>query len=114
VSYSDKVLTCRDCGAEFTFTTGEQEFFASRGFANEPTRCPTCRASRRSQRGEYGSERSYGSGGGSSGYRSSERTMHPAVCARCGVETQVPFVPRGDRPVYCSSCYSQMRSPSYQ
>ena len=99
----DKTLTCRDCGREFTFTASEQEFFAQKGFTNEPGRCPECRAARKAQRGEGG----YSSGGGN---ERREREMFPAVCAQCGKETQVPFQPRGDRPVYCSDCYSAQRS----
>jgi CxxC-x17-CxxC domain-containing protein len=106
MAISDKTLACRDCGYEFTFTVGEQEFFASKGFTNEPSRCPQCRGARKSQqRGGYGDY--YGSAG-------SAREMHPAVCAQCGKDTMVPFRPRGDRPVYCSDCYSGMRSPSYR
>ena len=47
MALSDKTLTCVECGYEFTFTTGEQEFFASKGFTNEPSRCPQCRAARK-------------------------------------------------------------------
>ena len=98
MAVSDKSLTCVDCGATFTFTAGEQEFFASRGYTNEPKRCTECRGARRGQqRGGFG-----GGGGGA-------REMHPAVCAQCGVDTMVPFRPRGDRPVYCSDCFSAMR-----
>ncbi len=96
MAVSDKSLTCVECGATFTFTAGEQEFFASRGYTNEPKRCPECRGARRNQqRGGFG--------GGA-------REMHPAVCAQCGADTMVPFRPRGDRPVYCSDCFSAMRS----
>ncbi|MCL5959333.1 MAG: zinc-ribbon domain containing protein [Chloroflexi bacterium] len=101
MSYADKVLTCRDCGCEFSFTAGEQEFYAARGLQNEPGRCPSCRASRRSQRS---------TGGYSSGYSSRpSREMHEAVCAECGAQTRVPFVPRNDKPVYCSPCYDKVR-----
>ncbi|MBI2866461.1 MAG: zinc-ribbon domain containing protein [Chloroflexi bacterium] len=101
MSPADKTLTCAECGAEFVFTASEQEFFASRGYVNEPKRCPTCREARRSQR--------FGSRGGSSvGGR--EREMYPATCASCGAQTQVPFEPRQGRPVYCSDCFSRMRS----
>ncbi len=102
----DKTLTCRDCGREFTFTAGEQEFYAQKGYMNEPGRCPECRAARKAQRGEGG----YSSGGYGGGYGGGRREMYPAVCAQCGKETQVPFQPRGDRPVYCSECYSAQRS----
>ena len=99
----DKTLTCRDCGASFLFTESEQQFYASKGFTNEPSRCPDCRAARKS---------SGGGGGYSGGYSSGPREMHTATCASCGNEAKVPFVPRGDRPVYCSDCFSQQRSGS--
>src|SRR5512143_2659565 len=95
----DKTLTCRDCGREFTFTASEQEFFAQKGFVNEPGRCPECRAARKAQRGE-------------GGYGRREREMFPAVCAQCGKDTMVPFQPRTDRPVYCSDCFAAQR-PGY-
>ena len=99
MAISDKTLSCVECRNDFTFTVGEQEFFASKGFTNEPSRCTQCRGARKSQqRGGYGD--SYGS----------QREMHPAVCAQCGKDTTVPFRPRGDRPVYCSDCFSGMRS----
>lgn len=114
---SDKILTCRECGATFTFTEGEQAFYAQKGFS-EPTRCPSCRAAKKASRNSGGYGDSYGSGGGYGGgsYGSNyggggggytrERTMTTVTCANCGKETQVPFVPRGDKPVYCSDCYN--------
>ena len=48
--YQDKTLVCRDCGAEFVFTAGEQEFYAEKGFQNEPTRCKECRTARKASR----------------------------------------------------------------
>lgn len=107
----DKTLTCRDCNKEFTFTASEQEFFAQKGFTNEPGRCPECRAIQKAQRGGGGySSGGYSSGGYSSGR--SSREMFPAVCAQCGKQTEVPFQPRNDRPVYCSECYSSQRPSS--
>ena len=94
MSPKDKTLTCRDCGQEFTFTVGEQEFYASRGLMNEPGRCPECRAARRRE--------------GRSGYGSS-RGSYSAVCAACGNETTVPFEPTEGRPVYCRECYMKMK-----
>ncbi len=109
---NDKTLTCRDCGVSFVFTASEQEFYASKGFTNEPSRCPSCRASRKRSRdgGDYGSG-GYSSGGYSSGggYERRERQMYPAVCAQCGKDTKVPFQPRNDRPVYCSDCFETQR-----
>jgi CxxC-x17-CxxC domain-containing protein len=98
---ADIILTCRDCGQDFTFTSGEQDFYASRGFS-EPSRCADCRAARKSQR-DGGS--SYG-GGYSSGGRG-QREMFSATCSSCGKEAQVPFQPSGDKPVYCSECFQQ-------
>ncbi len=49
--YTDRILTCRECGQTFTFTAGEQEFYASRNLTNDPSRCPDCRAARRSGQG---------------------------------------------------------------
>jgi CxxC-x17-CxxC domain-containing protein len=105
MSYADKTLTCSDCNTSFTFSASEQEFFASKGFTNEPGRCPDCRAARKQQRGGSGGGYSGGSGGG---YRQ-QREMFPAVCASCGKSTQVPFEPRNGRPVYCSDCYSKTK-----
>ena len=110
--YTDKTLVCRDCSQNFVFTTGEQEFFASRDFTNEPSRCPECRAQRKqSQGGSYAG--GYSTGGYSGGYERREREMFPAVCSECGKNTQVPFQPRGDRPVYCSDCFAAQRGNSY-
>lgn len=88
MEFEDKTLVCTDCGAEFIFTAGEQEFYSTRGFTNEPRRCKTCRDTRKQQ-----------------GDRSRPRELHEVVCANCGVTTQVPFKPREDRPVYCRDCF---------
>ena len=85
--YTDKTLVCKDCGNEFVFTAGEQEFYAEKGFQNEPQRC---------------SKASRAAAGGT-------REMFDAVCAECGKPTKVPFQPREDRPVYCSECYAARR-----
>ena len=93
---TDKNLTCRDCGTEFVFTASEQDFYAEKGFTNEPGRCPECRAARKQQ-----------NGGNRGGNNYQQREMHEATCAACGTRTQVPFRPSGDRPVYCRDCFSQ-------
>lgn len=128
---SDKTLTCRDCGQAFTFTAGEQAFYQERGFS-EPQRCPACRSARKQQRssgggggydsGGYGggggySSGGYGgggggysSGGGGGGYSSGPRQMYPATCSNCGKQTEVPFQPRSDKPVFCRECFAERRS----
>lgn len=93
MSYQDRTLACVDCNVEFTFTAAEQEFYAKKGFTNDPKRCPTCRAAKKQQMG--GRER-----GG-------QKQMFQTVCAACGIDTQVPFEPRNGRPVYCSDCYTK-------
>ncbi len=96
MAFEDKTLVCRECGDSFTFSSGEQEFYQNRGLVNEPARCPSCRAARRR--------------GGGGGFQSDQpRTMYPAVCASCGIETEVPFQPRQGRPVYCNDCFRSVR-----
>lgn len=99
--FTGKNLQCRDCGETFEFTAGEQEFFAEKGFTNEPSRCPACRAARKNNRGRE-------QGGRWSGNRQS-RQMFEVTCDGCGQVAQVPFQPDGSRPVYCSDCFSRNR-----
>ena len=88
--YEDKTLVCKECGKEFVFTAGEQEFYAERGFQNEPQRCKACRDARKNAaRGP--------------------REYFTATCAACGGEAKVPFEPKTDRPLYCSDCFAKMR-----
>ncbi|HJP88381.1 MAG TPA: CxxC-x17-CxxC domain-containing protein [Candidatus Limnocylindrales bacterium] len=126
--YSDKTLTCADCGQQFVFTASEQDFYAQRGFT-EPRRCPTDRAARKAARqssgagyssgygdsgsygggGGYGSGGGYSSGGGGGGYDRGPREMFAATCSNCGNEARVPFRPTSGKPVYCSDCFRTMR-----
>jgi len=115
--------SCADCGSPFVFGDEERRFYAERGF-KEPDCCLDCRARRRAERnvdlirahesqtrdrwvealGHYG-----GSSNGQRAETVRRATSYPAVCASCGKETAVPFVPRHGRPVYCSSCYNSRR-----
>ncbi|MBE0600974.1 MAG: zinc-ribbon domain containing protein [Firmicutes bacterium] len=108
--FTDKTLTCRDCGAPFTFTASEQEFFAEKGFTNEPTRCSSCRATRRNgdTRNNRGTDRNSNQYNSRGSQRNADRPMYDAVCDSCGVATKVPFMPRGDKPVYCRDCFNRM------
>jgi CxxC-x17-CxxC domain-containing protein len=98
----DRTIICRDCGQEFVFSAGEQEFFAQREFA-DPVRCSGCRQERRRAR-------TNGDPAMASAPRSAPREMFAVICDQCGVETQVPFQPRQGRPVYCRECFQQMRA----
>ncbi len=96
MNYEDKTLTCVDCSQPFTFSADDQSYHAQKGFTNVPRRCDSCRQTRRNER----------DGGNGQG----QREMHPVVCAECGKDTTVPFLPRGDRPVYCSDCFRKQRT----
>ena len=96
MEYQDRTLSCLDCGQSFTFSADDQAYHAEKGYTNEPKRCPSCRAARRNDR--------------NGGFGRGPREMHPVVCAECGKDTTVPFQPRGDRPVYCSDCFSKQRT----
>ena len=92
IMYEDRTLVCRDCGKEFIFSAGEQEFYARNDFKNDPVRCPECRKARKNAaRGQQ------------------QREMFDAVCASCGKPTKVPFQPRNDKPIYCSECFAARR-----
>ena len=87
--YEDKILVCKECNNEFVFTAGEQEFYAEKGFVNEPQRCKSCRDARKAA-------------------AKAPRELHDAVCAQCGKACKVPFEPKEDRPVYCSECFAKL------
>ncbi|PKM61839.1 MAG: zinc-binding protein [Firmicutes bacterium HGW-Firmicutes-21] len=89
--YEDKTLNCKDCGSEFVFTAGEQEFYASRGFQNEPQRCKECRDKKKNS-------------------ARAPKELFVTTCAQCGKEAKVPFQPSDDRPVYCSDCYAASKN----
>ncbi len=91
--YQDRALTCRDCAEGFTFSAGEQAFYASKSLVNDPQRCPSCRAEAKRARSPEG-----------------PREFHAAVCGACGGQAVVPFAPRTDRPVYCSTCFDKVRA----
>lgn len=126
---ADAQARCVDCDAAYAVTAVEQGYYRERGLP-APSRCPDCRAARRAARnadflaayagagalearalyGGYGGTSPSGNGrpgrrGGSPG----PRILHRATCAACGVSTEVPFEPRGDRPVYCGACFNARR-----
>lgn len=110
---AERNLQCAACGIEFPFTVEEQEFYQSKGF-QDPKKCKPCRAAAKSQRqgggGGYGGG---GYGGGGGGYDRPPREYFDVQCAACGQMTQVPFRPKGDRPVYCKTCYADTMPSRY-
>lgn len=94
MNYEDQTLTCKDCGAEFVWSAGEQEFYASKNLS-APTRCKDCRAKKRAER-----DAQRGAPG--------ERQMYDIVCSQCGNPGQVPFEPKTD-DVLCRDCFQKSR-----
>lgn len=90
---TDKTIICKDCGKEFIFTIGEQEFYAEKGFLNEPIRCRECRYKKKAAEGGH----------------NRHIVMYEIVCAKCGEVESIPFEPRHDRPVYCNACYKAIK-----
>jgi len=93
MSFSDKSISCRECGATFLWSAGEQEFYQQKGLLHEPQRCPECRQKAKAERAA-----------------AREQNMHDIICSNCGQPGRVPFAPRTDRPVYCSSCFDARRT----
>ena len=89
--YQDITLKCRDCGNDFVFSAGEQEFYAEKGFQNQPQRCKACRNQRKNATGKP------------------QKEFFTTTCHKCGKEARVPFQPSNDRPVYCSECFAEMK-----
>jgi CxxC-x17-CxxC domain-containing protein len=100
--FKDKDLSCKDCGKSYVFSASEQEFFAQKGFKNEPSRCPECRSAKKAQ----GNSHKFGQ-------KRTQREMFPATCATCGKTTSVPFQPTGEKPVYCQDCYQPRKRNSW-
>ncbi len=110
-SFTDKTLKCVECGQDFVYTVSEQELHQSLGYQNEPKRCGSCREAKRMRKGDSGGPRGGPRGGGGRPPGGGgPREFFPAICAECGKEAQLPFKPRGDRPVYCSDCFAKRRS----
>ena len=104
--YQDKTITCVDCGSPFVWTAGEQEFYAQKGFTNEPKRCKPCKSMKKAQGGASAGA----SSGGGFGTSGGGREEFQVTCSMCGKPTTVPFKPILDRPVYCRTCYQERRS----
>lgn len=96
---ADKTLICRECNKEFTFTSGEQEFFNLKGLQNEPARCPDCRQQRRKRKPQD--------------IEPKRRDFTTVKCAECGQDTEIPFKPTQGRPVYCNNCYRSKKRDNF-
>lgn len=96
--FQDRLLKCADCGADFVFTAGEQQFHNEKGFSNEPRRCKACKSKRQT--------------GSPDRNRAAGRVETSTVCSQCGRETTVPFRPTQGRPVLCRDCFRDGRAGS--
>ena len=116
--FVDKPLKCKDCNDDFVFSAREQEHHAKLGLRNEPRRCQVCRQMQRMRNedrgrvsrpprpmGAAGPPRPGGFGGPPRPGFGGPREVFMATCAGCGKQTDLPFKPRGDRPVYCRDCF---------
>jgi len=113
-TFTDKSLKCIECNGDFTYTVAEQELHQSLGYQNEPKRCTPCREAKRQRKGTPGGGGGGPRGGGAprgGGGGGPAREYFTAICGECGKEAQLPFKPRGDRPVYCSDCFTKKRTP---
>ena len=88
--FNDKILTCVDCGREFTWTAEEQEFYEQKGYENAPKRCLEDRAKRKAA-------------------GSSSRESFEVTCSNCGNKDTVPFRPTEGRAVLCKNCFAESR-----
>lgn len=95
--FQDRVLKCTECGADFVFTAGEQQFYYEKEFRNEPKRCKACKQKRQNHASERGSS-------------SPGRVETSAICSQCGRETTVPFRPTQGRPVFCRECFQSRKA----
>lgn len=97
----DKTLQCRDCGNDFIFTAGEQEFYDQKGLLNQPSRCSSCRQLRRA---------AAGSGRHS---QNAPKEMHTFFCPKCETKIQVPFLPGNGRPIQCPLCQGDIKDQNH-
>ncbi|MGC2613610.1 MAG: zinc-ribbon domain containing protein [Terracidiphilus sp.] len=86
MDFVDRELTCVQCGSMFAFSADEQRFFRERGFINDPKRCKQCKTKT------------------AIGRRKIETRVK---CSECGIDSTVPFKPRGTRPVLCRVCFAK-------
>ncbi|MFI5071870.1 MAG: zinc-ribbon domain containing protein [Terriglobales bacterium] len=98
MEFQDKLLTCVDCGIDFIFTSGEQEFFRDKQFKNAPKRCKACKMKRVSVLGAAPSSAP-----------NLPKIETRTKCSHCGKETTVPFRPTQGRPVFCRECFQDRR-----
>ena len=110
--FEDRTLKCKDCNEDFIFSVGEQEYFAQNSLRNEPRHCKICRQMskmRKEDTADMGGPRRGRGGPRGPGAPRGPRETFQAICAQCGVQTDLPFKPRGDRPVYCRDCFRSKR-----
>lgn len=88
MAYQDQTIKCRDCGKEFVFTARDQEFFAQKGFTNNPTRCKDCRNNRKKKVEE-----------------AANRVLYKITCKICGKTGEMATEPRKPDDVLCSECF---------
>lgn len=90
MDYQDKMLTCKDCSKEFSWSAGEQKFYQDKGLQNAPSRCPDCRKQMKEKK--------------------TNREMFQITCKECGKQGEVPFEPRDPNDVLCADCFAKKKA----
>src|SRR5450755_3082594 len=94
--FFDREMQCVNCGVMFVFSSGEQQFFAEKGFTNKPKHCKLCKAKREGAKGR-------------------RRIETHITCSGCGRNTTVPFKPTQNKPVLCATCFShKLKAPDIE
>lgn len=96
MDYQDRTIKCADCGKDFVFSKGEQEFFAQKGFTRDPIRCQDCRKAKKSK-----------FSGPKPSKTPESHEMHTIKCKKCGQTTEVPFKPKFPDDILCSKCFEE-------
>ena len=90
----EEKMLCAVCGAEFAFEEEEKEMYARMGFNKGPMRCKACRGTQKALESAV----------------KPPKETYTALCDACGKETQLPFKPKGDKPVYCKACFLKQKT----
>jgi|ERR1035437_184605 CxxC-x17-CxxC domain-containing protein len=101
--FNDLSITCIDCSQEFVWTAGEQAFFHQKNLLNPPKRCKECKKAKNRRLEAIELARLTGK---------PHKIEVRAQCAKCHQTTTIPFYPSQGRPVYCRTCFTDMKAES--
>lgn len=96
IELKDTTINCIDCGKDFVWTVGEQQFFHDKGLQNPPKRCKSCKQAKNDRIAAAQAAQAAGI---------KQKIEIEVNCHRCNAQTTVPFYPSQGRPVYCRTCF---------